>query len=423
MSFLIDPTAILRTSYKTAVKAAYPVFKSQDFEGLDISGPALVLGAGKAAASMAGAFERSWEGPIRGLVITRKGYKLPTSYIDVREASHPFPDESNIKETACLMQLASSCQHDETIFFLVSGGGSALLCKPIEGLSLEDKRNITSLLMNAGADIRDINGVRRHLSEVKGGGLSLHCAPHKIITYAISDVVGDSPVDIASGPTVEDTTSLQDVRAILQKYQISLDPHIWEALLRSSKEPSYNGKDKGNSYRFIGKPSLSLDAAAKYFKGIGVVPIILGDAIIGEAREVAAEHAQIALNIAEDPNSVKPCVLLSGGETTVTKTGSGKGGPNTEYLASLLMHLKGHLSIYAIAADTDGIDGSEANAGAIISPKSWEYTQKYNVQIRAYLEENNCYELFRKLDDLLITGPTYTNVNDYRAIYIGDDVI
>ncbi len=420
MSLREDPVAFLRMLYDTAVDAARPTFGPQHFFDLDPSRPALVLGAGKAAAAMAQAFEDAWSGPVRGLVITRRGYGKPTRHITVLEGDHPNPSEDNIRATAQLTELAKTCRADEQVIFLVSGGGSALLCQPVDGLTLAEKRDTIKALMHAGADIREINAVRRQLSKVKGGGLADMCHPHKVFTFAISDVVGDPPLDIASGPTVPDSATPRDALRILKRYNVPLSDVLLDILDRDAQpRQGATTSSPPHSYRFIGTPMTSLRAAAKAAEQHGIGTIIFGDDIIGEARDVGARHAQLAIKYANGTCPVKlPCVLLSGGETTVTKTGGGKGGPNTEYLASLFLHLEGHPAISALAADTDGIDGSEDNAGAVITPGTWHKATAAGLEAATYLGNNDCYSFFQALDSLLVTGPTFTNVNDFRAIYL-----
>ncbi|WP_262690180.1 glycerate kinase type-2 family protein [Kordiimonas aestuarii] len=415
-----DPAAFLRMLYDAAVDAARPSFGAGQFFDLDPTRPALVLGAGKAAASMAQAFEEAWAGPLRGLVITRRGYNLPTKHIKVLEGDHPTPSEDNIRATTELIELAKTRRTDEQVIFLVSGGGSALLCKPIEGLSLDEKKQTITALMNAGADIREINAVRRQLSSVKGGGIADLLSPAKVTTFAISDVVGDPPLDIASGPTVTDVASPRDALKILSRYGVPLPDTVSALLDRPTRTRAKGVKASAtNPYIFISKPMTSLRAAAQAAERCGVGTIIFGDDIVGEARDVGARHAHLALKYASGDNTLKlPCVLLSGGETTVTKVGKGKGGPNTEYLASLFLHLEGHPAISALAADTDGIDGSEDNAGAVITPETWHKARSAGIDAAAYLANNDCYSFFKSLDALLVTGPTFTNVNDFRAVYI-----
>lgn len=420
MSEKQDPAAFLRELYGAAVTAAQPRFGPDQFFGLNPAGPALVLGAGKAAASMAQAFEEAWEGPIRGAVITRRGYSRPTQHIKVLEGDHPAPSEDNIKCTKELVALAKTRRADEQVIFLVSGGGSALLCQPVEGLEFEEKKQTITRLMHAGADIREINAVRRQLSSVKGGGLASILRPAKITTFAISDVVGDPPLDIASGPTVKDPGSPRDAFKILQRYGVPVSATLHTVLDRGSRDTGLPEKAHADdAYIFLARPLTSLRAAADVAERAGVNTIIFGDDITGEARDVGARHARLAAKYAGGESDIKlPCVLLSGGETTVTKTGDGKGGPNTEYLAALFRNLEGHPAISALAADTDGIDGSEDNAGAVITPSLWHQAKASGVDVMSFLLRNDCYNLFKQLDALLVTGPTYTNVNDFRAIYI-----
>lgn len=413
-----DPAVCLRTLFDAAVSAAQPAFGPAELAGLDPTAPALVLGAGKAAAAMAQAFEAAWAGPVRGLVITRRGYSLPTKHIEVLEGDHPAPSEDNVRATDRLIALARSRRVGEQAVFLVSGGGSALLCKPKEGLSLDEKRATATALMDAGADIREINTVRRQLSAVKGGGIAALLAPASVTTFAISDVVGDPPLDIASGPTVADHGTPRDALLVLERYGVPVSATL-ESLLDRDLSAQASAAPTGNRYKFLGTPMASLHAAAKAAEGMGLHPVILGDDLTGEAREVGAAHAALALEYASAERKAKrPLVLLSGGELTVTKTGTGKGGPNTEYLASLFHHLGGHEGISALAADTDGIDGSEDNAGAIITPTTWRKAKAFGLEATSFLANNDCYSFFEALDALLVTGPTYTNVNDFRAILV-----
>jgi hydroxypyruvate reductase len=420
MSQKRDPAAFLRLLYDEAVEAARPTFGPDQFFDLDPARPALVLGAGKAGAAMAQAFEQAWTGPVRGLVITRHGYSLPTKHIRVVEGDHPTPSEDNIRFTDELVALAQTRRADEQVIFLVSGGGSALLCRPVEGLTFEEKKQTIAALMHAGADIGEINAVRRQLSQVKGGGITNLLRPAKVTTFAISDVVGDPPLDIASGPTVADLSTPRDALKILHQYDIPLSVTLRSILDRESRFARAHEKTPAiGSYIFVARPLASLRAAAQAAERMGVNTIIFGDDITGEAREVGARHARLALKYASGEGGLRlPCVVLSGGETTVTKTGDGKGGPNTEYLAALFHHLEGHPAISALAADTDGIDGSEDNAGAIITPALWHKAKVAGVDATTFLHNNDSYSLFQALDALLMTGPTFTNVNDFRAIYI-----
>ncbi len=420
MSQKRDSTAFLRLLYDEAVAAARPTFGPDQFFDLDPARPALVLGAGKAAAAMAQAFEKAWIGPLRGMVITRRGYGLPTKYIRVLEGDHPVPSETNISLTDELVEMAKTRRADEQAIFLVSGGGSALLCKPVDGLTFEEKKQTVTALMHAGADISEINAVRRQLSKVKGGGIANLLSPAKVTTFAISDVVGDPPLDIASGPTVADYGKPRDALKILIRYGVPVSATLRAVLDHESRFDAASEKTPtGDTYIFVARPLSSLRAAAQVAERLGVNTIVFGDDIIGEARKVGARHARLALKYANGKGGIRlPCVLLSGGETTVTKTGNGKGGPNTEYLAALFHHLKGHPTISALAADTDGIDGSEDNAGAIITPAVWHKAKATGVDAMAFLRNNDSYSFFKSLDALLVTGPTYTNVNDFRAIYI-----
>lgn len=425
----------LNSLLQAALDAANPRLTLPRYLGLakrklPVQGKTLVLGAGKASASMAKAMEENWEGPLEGLVVTRYGHDLPPGErcqrIRVVEASHPVPDEAGRKAAEEILQLAKGLTADDLLICLISGGGSSLLSLPAKGVSLEEKCALNKQLLKSGANIAEMNCVRKHLSAIKGGQLALAAAPAQVITYMISDVPGDDPSVIASGPTVANPTSFSDARAILDKYAIEVTKNVLEHFNKGEKEAL---KQKGpklsnpcfadNETCMIATPQASLEAAAKAAEAAGIFPVILSDSIEGEARDVAGVMAAMARQVAHKGQPfTAPCVLLSGGETTVTVRGNGRGGRNTEFLLSLAIELEGEASVFAIAADTDGIDGVEDNAGAIVTPETLARAEAKAIRAKDYLANNDAYGFFDALDDLIVTGPTLTNVNDFRAILI-----
>lgn len=378
-------------------------------------GRTVVVGAGKAAAAMAAALEDHWRGPLSGLVITRYGHATPTRIIMVLEAGHPKPDLNGVRATAELLRALEGLTPDDLVICLLSGGGSALLTAPPPGVSLEDKRAVVDALLLSGAPIADINAVRRRLSLVKGGRLRLAAGPARFVTLAISDVPGDDPATIASGPTVADPTTNAQALAILQRYGVAAPASV-RAWLESpaSHAPASPGPQ---DYRLIATPAQSLAAAAKVAEDLGYQPVLLGDAIEGEARKVAQDHARLALELVRQASAdARPRVLISGGETTVTVSGTGRGGRNTEYLLALAIALDGAPGVHALAADTDGVDGVEDNAGALLDPGSLARATAAAVSAQARLLDNDAYGFFHAVGGLIFTGPTRTNVNDFRAI-------
>lgn len=366
-------------------------------------GRTLVLGAGKASAAMALAVEKNWPGELSGLVVTRYGHGAPCRRIEIVEAGHPLPDEAGEDAARRMLEMAHELGPDDLLLCLISGGGSALLSLPAPGLTLATKREITRRLLRSGAPIGEINCLRKHLSAIKGGRLAAAASPAWVLTLAISDVPGDDPAVIASGPTVPDPSTCQDALAILRKYGLP-GPVLSESVKRLDN----------SEFHLIATPMAMLQAAALEAKKEGVPTRILGDDLEGEARDLAREMADLALQSG-------PGLLLSGGETTVTVRGSGRGGRNAEFLLALAIELKGASGIWALAADSDGIDGSEDNAGAFITPDTLSRAAALGLDPAAYLANNDSYSLFEKLGDLLITGPTRTNVNDFRAILIKGD--
>ncbi|HYD95348.1 MAG TPA: glycerate kinase [Noviherbaspirillum sp.] len=384
-------------------------------------GRTVVIGAGKAAASMARAVEAHWQGPLSGLVVTRYGHGLDCRHIEVVEAAHPVPDEAGRRAAARMLELVRGLGEDDLVLCLISGGGSALLALPADGITLEQKQAVNKALLKSGANIAEMNCVRKHLSAIKGGRLALACAPARVATLMISDVPGDDPGVIASGPTLPDPSTCAEALAILRKYRIDIPPHIERHLATGAGETPKPGDRRfaSHTHRVIATAQQALEAAAAVARAAGIAPYILSDGIEGEARDVAMVHAALARQVAlRGQPFARPCVLISGGETTVTVRGGGRGGRNAEFLLSLAATLDGHPGIHAIACDTDGIDGSEDNAGALCQPDTPARAEQLGMRMRAMLDDNDGYSFFSALGDLVVTGPTRTNVNDFRAILI-----
>ena len=386
----------------------------------------IVLGAGKASAEMANALECHWQGTdwgakLCGLVLTRYGYGVPCKLIEIVEAAHPVPDEIGQITAQRILNLAETATDRDLVICLISGGGSALLALPAKGLTLQDKQALNRSLLHSGATIGEMNCVRKHLSSIKGGRLARAVQPARLWTLAISDVPGDDLSVIASGPTVPDPTTFADALEILRRYQIQPTPAI-QALLEAAEEETpktWENIFSKNQVRLVATPQLMLEAAAKEAEKLGITPIILSDRIEGEAREVAKVHAAIAKQIKHRDQPLNaPAMILSGGETTVTVRGNGKGGRNAEFLLSLLDALQGEEGISAIAVDTDGIDGTEDNAGAWIDQSSLLTAKQLKLKPNDFLANNDAYSFFQQLDQLVLTGPTMTNVNDFRAIFV-----
>ena len=386
----------------------------------------IVLGAGKASAEMANSLEDHWQGKdwgakLCGLVLTRYGYGVPCKSIEIVEAAHPVPDETGLITAQRILNLAKSATDQDLVICLISGGGSALLALPCKGLTLQDKQALNRSLLNSGATIGEMNCVRKHLSAIKGGRLARAVQPARLWTLAISDVPGDDLSVIASGPTVPDPTTFSDALEILRRYRIQPTPAIQALLEAAQEETPKPGENifSRNQVRLVATPQLMLEAAAKEAEQLGITPIILSDRIEGEAREVAKVHAAIAKQIKHRDQPINsPALILSGGETTVTVRGKGKGGRNTEFILSLLEALQGEEGISAISIDTDGIDGTEDNAGAWIDQNSFLKAKQLNLKPNDFLADNDTYRFFQQLGQLVLTGPTMTNVNDFRAIFV-----
>jgi hydroxypyruvate reductase len=412
---------LLRQMFDAAVEAAQSSHCLPPHLPQPPRGRTLVIGAGKASAEMARVVEQNWPGELSGLVVTRYGYSVPCERIEIVEAAHPVPDEAGLAAARRILGLVSGLTADDLVICLISGGGSSLLVLPDDDLQLADKQEINKALLRSGATISEMNCVRRHLSAIKGGRLAAVCHPAKVVTLLISDVPGDDPADIASGPTTADRTTCADALAILRRYAIDI-PEKVRALLESGRGESVKPGDPrlaNSETRMIATPQMALEAAAAVAQAAGVPVHILGDSIEGEARDVGIVMAGIARQVAAHQQPFKPpCILLSGGETTVTVRGNGRGGRNVEFLLSLGVTLNGQPGIHAMACDTDGVDGQEEIAGAYLAPDSLARAWKQGIKPRESLANNDGHGFFQALGDSVICGPTLTNVNDFRAIYI-----
>ena len=416
-----SPADLLLRMFKAGIAAAQPAVCLPEHLPEAPRGRLVVIGAGKASAEMARVVEVNWPGSLSGLVVTRYGYAVPCARIEIVEAAHPVPDAAGLAAAKRIMELVSGLGADDLVLCLISGGGSALLPLPLPGLTLEDKQAISRALLASGASISEMNCVRRHLSAIKGGRLAAACHPARVVTLLISDVPGDDPADIASGPTVADLTTCADALAILRRYGIAV-PQAVREILESAAGESVKPDDprlSGNVTKIITTPQMALERAAEVARVAGIPAHILGDAIEGEARDVARVFGGIALQVARHGQPfTPPCVLLSGGETTVTLRGNGRGGRNVEFLLALAIALNGNPRIHALAGDTDGVDGVEEIAGAVLTPDTLARAWAQGIRPRDALDENDGHGFFGALGDSLITGPTLTNVNDLRLILV-----
>ncbi|MCX6363850.1 MAG: glycerate kinase [Actinobacteria bacterium] len=448
MTLAADTPALLRALFDAAVTAADPARLLPGRLPPPAAGRTVVVGAGKAAASMAAAVEREWPGPLEGLVVTRYGHGLPCKGIEVAEAAHPVPDAAGRVAAGRILELAEGLSADDLLICLISGGGSALLALPAPGVTLEDKQAVSEALLRSGTTIAEMNCVRKHLSAIKGGRLAAAAHPAHVVTYLISDVTGDDPSVVASGPTVPDPTTYGDALAVLARYGIdgpeSVLKHFHAGIAGEVQETPKPGDPAfaDDELVMLATAAEALEAAAGCARAAGITPLVLGDDLEGEARDLGGAHAALAIACARGGETAlialreavargaahradpvffvpqAPLVLLSSGETTVTVRGSGRGGRDTEYLLGLALALDGHPAISALAADTDGIDGSEDNAGALVAPDTLARSRQAGVDPLAALAANDAYGLFAALGDLVVTGPTRTNVNDFRAVLI-----
>ena len=384
-------------------------------------GRTIVVGTGKASGAMALALEEAWNGPLDGLIVTRYGHAVPCKHIEIVEAAHPVPDDAGMRGARRMLDMMAGLTKDDLVIALISGGGSALLSLPAEGISVEDKRAVNRALLKSGAPISEMNCVRKHLSAIKGGRLAAAASPAKVVSLVISDVPGDDLAAVGSGPTVADPTTFAQARAIIAKYGIDAPLSVIRHLDAAMDETPKPGDLRlaGVETKLIASPQKSLEAAAAIAREAGITPIILGDSIEGEAREVGFVMAGIALQVRRFSQPVPaPCVVISGGETTVTVQGSGAGGRNVEFLMALALKLNGAENITALAADTDGVDGAREVAGAFITPDTLARARGLGIDPWASLANNDGHGFFEKLGDQIITGPTLTNVNDFRAVFI-----
>jgi glycerate 2-kinase len=415
-----DPQGFLRMLFDAAVAAADPLLRVPKFVPRRPQGRVIVVGAGKASARMAQAVEQAMPGPLEGLVVTRYGHAAPCERIEVVEAAHPVPDAAGERAARRILDLASSAGEDDLVLALISGGGSSLLALSAEGISLRDKQQLNTALLRSGASIGEMNVVRKHLSAVKGGRLAAAAFPARTVGLLISDVPGDDPGVIASGPTVGEPATPARALAVLDAYGIDVAGAARARLASSEGCPRPDDPRLARTENhLIAAPQQSLEAAAERAARAGVTPVVLGDAIEGEAREVGAVLAGIAQQARRHGQpAAPPCVLLSGGETTVTVRGSGRGGRNVELSLALALALRGLPDVHAIACDTDGVDGSEEVAGALVSPDTLARARGLGVDPAAALADNDGHAFFEALGDQVITGPTLTNVNDFRAILV-----
>lgn len=414
-----DPRAFLTELFQRAVDVADPMQVIGENLPDRPAGRLVVIGAGKASARMAEAVEAHY-GPCEGLVITRYGYARPCKGIEIVEAAHPVPDSAGETATRRILDLVSGLGADDLVLALISGGGSALLCAPAEGLTLADKMAANKALLASGAPIGEMNVVRKHLSRVKGGRLAAACHPARLISLMISDVPGDNPAEIASGPTVGEVSTAQDALAILDRHKIDVPPHVRNVIgHRSTVVPPGDPKLARTENHIVAAPSASLKAAAVQAEAAGFDVRVLGDALEGEARDLGEAHAKQALQVqASMKPGDQPVLLLSGGECTVTRRGDGIGGPNAEYALSALLTLKGQGGIHLIACDTDGVDGAAEVAGAYVGPDSFHQAQASGQSAAEALARNDAHSLFQHLGSQIVTGPTLTNVNDFRALIV-----
>ena len=415
---LNNPKDFLVKLFRHFIEAADPAHCLAPFLPAPPKGRTIVIGAGKAAASMARAVEDNWTGPLQGLVVTRYDHGVDCDQIEVVEAAHPVPDAAGIAAARRILQQLKGLDEDDLVLCLISGGGSALLVEPADGISLEEKQAINRQLLKCGVAIDKMNVVRKHLSAIKGGRLALAARPAQVVSLAISDVPGDDPAIIASGPTVFDASTSRHALEILDQQGIEISSAVKHYLENQDHQLAPFESD----FRMIATPQTALNAAAHYCFDHGIRPVILSDAVEGEARHVAGQMADFVRQFSANPLcGDRPIAFLSGGETTVTVKGNGRGGRNAEYLLALGLALDHHPGIFSLAGDSDGIDGSEDNAGCVWEPDTLQRATVAGLDPEAMLTDNDGYGFFSALDDLIITGPTRTNVNDFRATLVMTD--
>ncbi|MEL6478072.1 MAG: glycerate kinase [Pseudomonadota bacterium] len=416
---LPDPRAFLRQLFDTAVAAADPMVAVPAHLPALPQGRTVVIGAGKASARMGEALEAAWQGPLSGLIITRYGYARPCRQIEVVEAAHPVPDEAGRVAAERMLQVVAGLGPDDLVIALISGGGSALMPLPAGDITLAEKQEVNRQLLACGANIIEMNTVRKQLSRIKGGRLAAACHPARLVSLMISDVPGDDPSVIASGPTVGEPTTPEDARAIVARYGLDLPASCARHLAVTEGCPAPDDPRLAQAETIIiSAPQISLEAAAREAAAQGVTPLILGDSIEGEASQVGIALAGIAQQVVTHGQPLpRPCVLLSGGETTVTLRGTGRGGRNVECLLAAVIQLQGR-PVWALMGDTDGVDGAEEVAGAIATPDTLDRARTAGLDPHAELANNNAHGFFETLGDQVIPGPTLTNVNDFRALYI-----
>jgi hydroxypyruvate reductase len=417
----MEAKALLKAMFDAAIAAAQPDKCVPPHLPAPPRGRLVVIGAGKASAAMARAVERHYPGRLDGLVVTRYGYAVPCERIEIVEAAHPVPDAAGEQAAKRMLDMVRGLGEDDTVLCLISGGGSSLLPLPLDGITLEDKQLVSRALLASGASIGEMNCVRRHLSAIKGGRLAAACHPAHVVTLLISDVPGDEACDIASGPTAADPSTCQDALDIVRRYRIELPPGV-RAVLESGAGESVKPGDPrlaGHEVHFVATPQMALEAAARVAEEAGVKVHILGDSLEGEAREVGKLMAGLALQVARRGQPfAAPCILLSGGETTVTVRGDGRGGRNVEFLLAAAIALRGKPGVHGLAGDTDGVDGQEEIAGAYFSPDTLARAFAREIRPMRSLDRNDGHGFFQALGDSIVTGPTLTNVNDFRAILI-----
>ncbi|MBD9522621.1 glycerate kinase [Ensifer sp. ENS02] len=421
MPTITDPRRFLEALFTSAVAAADPEKVIAANLPARPKGRTVVVGAGKGAAQMAAAFERHWDGPLSGVIVTRYGYAAPCETVEVLEASHPLPDENGLLASKRLLAEVGGLTADDLVVALVCGGGSALLPSPPPGLTLEDEIAVNRALLASGAPISAMNAVRKHVSMIKGGRLAAAAYPAKVVSLIVSDIPGDDPALVASGPTLADASTREDALTLIERYSLNLPAKVmaWINSPESAAPSPDDPRFARNEVRLIASASVSLEAAAAEARAAGIDAIILSDAIEGEARDVGGVHAAIAREVVGRGRPfTKPVVVLSGGETTVTIRGKGKGGRNSEFLLALALGIDGAKGVSALAADTDGIDGSEDNAGAFADDTTIARLAAQRLDAAAFLQKNDSWSAFDALGDLFKPGPTGTNVNDFRAILV-----